>query len=370
MDFLVIEMGWKPAAIARVPSVLSWTIPRCSVIEVLLTKKDVSLAFPLFLSKAKSINSGTSLSPSKRKMFPNCWIFSLEKFTRKRVGAFQLHVWKPFVYILLILSALPAYDRPPLTGTIFNAILALPQLATISGELQPIDGFPAAVFGMISLFYKRNIVPKIATLRELNVPASTLSYLVTYHPIVLLYSFKKFDKTVKKVVETVHKPLRVVFVDVLMMMFGLSKSTWEHKMEVFRKCGWSEDDLKLALEKCPRCMKLSEKKIMSAMDLLVNEMGWKPAAIAKVPGVLRFSVKRRIIPRCLVLKVLISKGLISKDLSISYVLTMSEKFFLDRFVTKYAEAVPQLLDVFNGKVSLAELGIKSEETIVASQLHV
>lgn len=141
-------------------------------------------------------------------------------------------------------------------------------------------------------------------------------------------------------------------------------------MEVLRKCGWSEDDLKLALEKFPLCMKLSEKKIMSAMDLLVNKMGWKPAAIAKVPGVLKYSVERRTIPRCLVLKVLILKGLISKDLSISYVLNMSEKLFLDRFITKYAEAIPQLLDVFNGKVSLAELGIKSEETIVASQLHV
>ncbi|KAG5514302.1 hypothetical protein RHGRI_035642 [Rhododendron griersonianum] len=221
---------------------------------------------------------------------------------------------------------------------------------------------------------EKHIVPKIATLRELNVPASALSVLVTYTATVLLQNSKKFDKTVKEVVEMAPKPLNVTFVQLLKMMLGLSNSTWEHKMEVFRKCGWSEDDLQLALKKFPLCMSVSEKKITSAMDFLVNEMGWKPAAIAKVPSVLLFSVKRRTIPRCSVLKVLILKGLILKDVCLSTVLMRNDKYFLDRFVTKYAQDVPQLLDIFNGKVSLAELGLETEETcgrktIVASRLH-
>ncbi|KAG5514301.1 hypothetical protein RHGRI_035641 [Rhododendron griersonianum] len=221
---------------------------------------------------------------------------------------------------------------------------------------------------------EKNIRPRIATLRELNVPASALSVLVTYNASVLLQNSKKFDKTVKEAVEISPKPLNGTFVQLLKMMLGLSNSTWEHKMEVFRKCGWSEDDLQLALKKFPFCMSVSEKKIMSAMDFLVNEMGWKPAAIAKVPSVLLFSVKRRTIPRCSVLKVLILKGLISKDVCLSTVLMRNDKYFLDRFVTKYAQDVPQLLDIFNGKVSLAELGLETEETcgrktIVASRLH-
>lgn len=209
---------------------------------------------------------------------------------------------------------------------------------------------------------QKKIPPKIATLRELNVPASTLSFMVTYHPTVLLQSSQKFDKTVKEVVEMGVNPLKTTFSLALTMMSGLSKSTWEHKLKVYRKCGWSEDDLHLALKKNPICMSLSEKKITSAMDLLVNEMGWKPAAIARVPSVLSYSLKRRTIPRCLVLKVLILKGLISKDVCVSSFLISSEKVFLDRFVTKNAKDVPQLLDVFDGKVSLAELGIETEET--------
>ncbi|XP_058200175.1 uncharacterized protein LOC131315119 [Rhododendron vialii] len=173
-------------------------------------------------------------------------------------------------------------------------------------------------------------------------------------------SSQKFDETLKKVVEMEPKPWEKAIVPILTMMLGLSNSAWEHKMEVFRKCGWPEDDLQLALKKFPLCMSLSEKKITSAMDFLVNEMGWKPVAIAKVPCVLGYSVKRRIIPRCTILKVLILKGLISKDVCLSSVLIRNDKYFLDRYVTKYAEEVPQLLDVFTGKVSPAELAIDYE----------
>ncbi|KAI8522731.1 hypothetical protein RHMOL_Rhmol13G0019700 [Rhododendron molle] len=252
----------------------------------------------------------------------------------------------------------------------FSSPLALP-LLTLQRQVGRSLKYSPRLF---TTNLEKHIVPKIATLRELNVPASTLSVLVTYTASVLLQNSKKFDKTVKEVVEMAPKPLNVTFVQLLKMMLGLSNSTWEHKMEVFRKCGWSEDDLQLALKKFPLCMSVSEKKITSAMDFLVNEMGWKPAAIAKVPSVLLFSLKRRTIPRCLVLKVLMLKGLILKDVCLSTVLMKNDKYFLDRFVTKYAQDVPQLLDVFNGKVSLAELGLKTEETcgrktIVASQLH-
>ncbi|XP_058200180.1 uncharacterized protein LOC131315122 [Rhododendron vialii] len=205
------------------------------------------------------------------------------------------------------------------------------------------------------------IVPKVSALRELGAPASKMSMLVTYHPGVLLQSCKKFDEAVKDVVEMGFHPTETKFVLVLKMMLGFSKSTLERKREVFRKYGWSENDLREAFRKEPVFMGLSEEKIMSSMDFLVNEMGWKPAAIAKVPRVLSCSVKTRTIPRCLVIKVLISKGLMKKDVSLATFLIGDDKYFLDKFVTKYEEDVPELLDVFSGKMSLAELGCESEE---------
>ncbi|GFZ04615.1 mitochondrial transcription termination factor family protein [Actinidia rufa] len=136
------------------------------------------------------------------------------------------------------------------------------------------------------------------------------------------------------------------------MMLRISKSTWEHKIEVYRKSGWSEADFRMAFKKQPLCMALSEKKITSVMDFLVNKMGWNPTAIARAPTVLFYSLQKRTIPRCLVIKVLILKGLIQKDLCLHTVLKVTDKCFVDKYVTKYEEDVPQLLDVLMEKRAL------------------
>lgn len=208
---------------------------------------------------------------------------------------------------------------------------------------------------------RNNIAPKVSALRKLGVPASKVSLLVAHYPGVLLQSCEKFDEVVKDVVEMGLHPTETKFVLLLKLMLGFSKPTLERKREVFRKYGWSEDDLREAFRKEPAFMGLSEEKIVSSMDFLVNKMGWKAAAIAKVPRVLSCSVKRRTIPRCSVIKVLISKGLMKKDVSIATFLIGDDNYFLDKFVTKYMEDVPELLDVFSGKMSPAELGCESEE---------
>ncbi|GFY82720.1 hypothetical protein Acr_02g0009600 [Actinidia rufa] len=73
-------------------------------------------------------------------------------------------------------------------------------------------------------------------------------------------------------------------------------------------------------------------------------------------------------PRCLVIKILILKGLlIEKDVRVSTV-TTTDEYFLNKYVSKYEEVVPQLLDVFNGNVGLAELGYESEEQRMSNLL--
>jgi mTERF domain-containing protein len=97
-------------------------------------------------------------------------------------------------------------------------------------------------------------------------------------------------------------------------------------------------------------MMLSEKKIMKGLDFFVNKMGWPSKEIVHCPVILFLSLEKRIIPRCKVIQVLWSKGLIKKDISLNTVLLPVEKRFLERFVTKFEEEVPQLLSVYEGKV--------------------
>lgn len=102
-------------------------------------------------------------------------------------------------------------------------------------------------------------------------------------------------------------------------------------------------------------MILSQKKIMQTMDFLVNKMGWSAAMIPTYPIILCFSLEKRIIPRCCVVKVLMSKGLIDENLSLAYVVLPAEKQFLERFVTRYLSQVPQLLSVYEDQLDFQDL---------------
>ena len=50
------------------------------------------------------------------------------------------------------------------------------------------------------------------------------------------------------------------------------------------------------------------------------------------------------------------KGLVKKDLNlISYSMCLNQRDFMDKYVIKYQDEVPLLLDLYQGKVSLMEL---------------
>lgn len=196
---------------------------------------------------------------------------------------------------------------------------------------------------------QKNFAPNIAILRQLGVPENIISLTITCYSTVVLQNREKFDKIVKVVIEMGFDPEKAEFIHAMQVFSSMSKSTLQHKMEVYTRCGWSQDDIQLAFRKNPLYLNLSEKKIVSMMNFLVNEMGYSCAAIARIPTALCYSLEKRVIPRCSVIKALQSKDLIKKDMHLSTYLHPTEKNFLDKFVTKYLKHAPQLLNVYQGK---------------------
>ncbi|XP_065616855.1 uncharacterized protein LOC136062102 [Quercus suber] len=182
-----------------------------------------------------------------------------------------------------------------------------------------------------------NMVPNIALLREFGVPESAISFLVTNFPAI-------------QVILKMKKPI------------------WESKLEVYKRWGWSKDVALLAFRRYPNCVLLSEEKITKTMDFLVHKMGCPSADIAKNPSVLGLSLEKRIIPRCSVVQVLLAKDLIKIKFSSATLLLPSEKCFLEKFVIKFQANVPQLLDVYQGKMDLLDVGIQSEKVWGMEQL--
>lgn len=208
---------------------------------------------------------------------------------------------------------------------------------------------------------QKHFATNIAVLRQHGVHESVVSFMVTFYSNVMGTKLDKFDKVVKEVIEMGFNPKHMLFSHAILVFVNKSKSTRECKMEVYKRCGWSQDEVLLAFKKFPLCLALSEEKIVGTLDFLVNKLGYQSASIAKVPCILSLSLDKRIIPRCSVIRLLQLKGLIKKDFNLSSFLILRNKDFLDKFVTKYQKDIPQLLNVYQGKLNLLELGFKSEE---------
>ncbi|CAL9004483.1 unnamed protein product [Prunus brigantina] len=201
----------------------------------------------------------------------------------------------------------------------------------------------------------KHVVPNIGLLRESGMPEPCISLLLAHCTPALMVNPEKFGQLVGEVKEMGFNLEKSTSVNALRALCGKNKLVWNRSRELLKTWGWSEDDVLSAFRKNPQCMIVSEKKLMQAMDLLVNKMGWSSGMIAKYPVVLSLSLERRLIPRCSVVKVLLLKGLINENLSLGSLLKPAEKQFLKIFVNRYLGEVPQLLSVYQGKVDIEAL---------------
>ncbi|XP_016167894.1 transcription termination factor MTERF9, chloroplastic-like [Arachis ipaensis] len=184
--------------------------------------------------------------------------------------------------------------------------------------------------------HKKNLVPNLNLLKEMDVPESCVMLLLTHFPEALMQKKENFAKLSKEIKEMGFNPKKTTFVLAIHVLSGEgNKSIYNRCCEVYKRWGWSDDDILMAFKKHPLCMILSEDKIMKTMDYLVNKMSWPSGMIVRCPVVLFFSLEKRIKPRCSVAKVLLMKGLIKRKLSLSTLLLPDEDSFLEKYVIKY-----------------------------------
>ena len=207
----------------------------------------------------------------------------------------------------------------------------------------------------------KTMVQNIALLREVGAPPSTISFLVTRSPSVAFSKPSKFVKAVQDVKEMGFDPSKFAFVQAILVVLSIKKPTWEYKFEIFRRWGWSKEDTLLAFRKFPNFMLLSDEKITKVMNFVVNKLGRPSMDILMNPVVLNLSLEKRIIPRCSVVQILLAKNLIKGDLSLATFLLPNEKIFLEKFVIKFQDNVPQLLSVYQTKMDLLDVEIQSKK---------
>lgn len=195
-------------------------------------------------------------------------------------------------------------------------------------------------------------VPNIKILRESGIQESSIASLLTSHPSVFMIASDRFRMTVERVKEMGFSPQRFKFVYAVCALSGMRKSTWERKVEICKKWGWSEEDVYVAFERHPWCMMVSEEKMSSIMDMVINKAGFEPSDIVQRPKSLTCSLEKRIVPRCLVYQKLLERGLITKKWSLRVLLEVPEKQFLTKITTCFNEAAPELLKLYKDNLEL------------------
>ncbi|KAK6916290.1 Transcription termination factor, mitochondrial/chloroplastic [Dillenia turbinata] len=199
--------------------------------------------------------------------------------------------------------------------------------------------------------FRTTLFPNVMFLQNLGVPTNCLSLFLKDNPDALIVEPVKFKEVVNEVTKMGFQPRKTTFVlAVSARSLERRRFLWDRCFKIYRRWGWSEDKIFSAFRKHPSCMLLSEKKISMTMDFLVNKMGLHSQMVATYPMILLYNLEKRIIPRCSVIQVLLANRLIRKNVSLYSVLVHREEIFLEKFVMAYQEALPQLLDVYNGKI--------------------
>ncbi|KAJ7955060.1 Transcription termination factor like [Quillaja saponaria] len=193
----------------------------------------------------------------------------------------------------------------------------------------------------------------IKTLRDNGVPDSQIAFILNYHPSFFERDPDYVRRKLQEVKGMGFSPSKVNFIVAVRVKSNIGESTWQKKVDVYKRWGWSEEAVLAAFRKHPCCMALSEVKITGVMDLWVNQLGLDSLVIAKRPIVLSLSLKKRIIPRVSVLQFLLSRGLINKDASLVTPFVLSDISFLKKFVNRFKDEAPELLKLYEEKLPLS-----------------
>ncbi|KAI8005399.1 hypothetical protein LOK49_LG08G03152 [Camellia lanceoleosa] len=251
--------------------------------------------------------------------------------------------------VVKILSSEPSILKRSLENTIIPSFNLLKKLTDSPVEI--IKRCARVLFFDLQV----SVVPNIEILREAGVPNAKIVSFFKYEPRRFMTTSDRFRKIVNEVKKMGFNPVSLKFVIAFQAVSSMSKSTWEKKVEVYKKWGWSEDEILVAFEKYPWCMMASEHKIMRVMEFFVNKMGWDSSFLARSPTLIGYSLEKRIVPRCAVYQVLMSKGLIkNNNFNLTNMLKKPEQWFLKKVVNCHEEEAPELLKLYKEKLGLAK----------------
>ncbi|EFH64314.1 hypothetical protein ARALYDRAFT_315190 [Arabidopsis lyrata subsp. lyrata] len=123
-----------------------------------------------------------------------------------------------------------------------------------------------------------------------------------------------------------------------------------NSIENFLGLGFSRDEFAMMIKRYPQCIDYTAETVKKKTDFIVKKMNWPLEGLVLIPQIFGYSLEKRTVPRCNVIKTLMSKGLLGSEIPpMSSILTSTDQAFLRRYVMKYDKLVPELMAIFTGE---------------------
>ena len=191
------------------------------------------------------------------------------------------------------------------------------------------------------------LLPNIMFLEKEGMPMNGILKLFTSQPRCLLRNLDRMQYGVQTVKKFGIKPCEPMFVHALRVVLSFNESNLKKKLEVFKSLGWSDADMISSVVRQPLCLTCSKEKLKKNVEFLVKTMKVEQEIVIANPKLFMYSLKKRTIPRYMVLKLLQEKQLVQKRM-ITSILNIPERCFVRRYILRYIDSVPQLWDVYCG----------------------
>ncbi|KAI9176582.1 hypothetical protein LWI28_004565 [Acer negundo] len=195
---------------------------------------------------------------------------------------------------------------------------------------------------------ERRLLSNIAFFESCGIVGSQLSALLKVRPRLFIHDESKLRDLVSRVSDLGFSVNSRMFVHGLIAVSGISKETFERKLELFTSFGFTEHEFMEMFHKQPMMLSRSEEQLKLGIDFFLSKSELKKEALIRRPCCLCFSPADRLIPRYKVMQILKSKRLLKKEPSFVRAVTLSEEKFLEMYVTRFRDDAGDLLVAYKG----------------------
>ncbi|XP_020575730.1 uncharacterized protein LOC110021537 isoform X2 [Phalaenopsis equestris] len=237
----------------------------------------------------------------------------------------------------------------PLTLNYMNFYNVFPRIEFLRSFLGSNDRIMKAFSHDVSLLarsFEKVIKPNIIFLTECKVSDAIIGCMLTEVRSIIGRPLSFLKAAVKRIDELGIPRGSWMFYQALRSLCSNTSEQVDAKIKLLGGLGFSETEVSSAIRKQPYILSLSEKNLHETGKFLVKEAGCDHSYLSSHPNIFTFSLSKRLVPRNQVLKLLKTKGILKKKLGFYNVSSMSERKFVEKFIFRYKEKMPELHDVY------------------------